>query len=72
MRSLVQLQVSSTVHLPVIFAGFLVYLNVCYWALGLPAVVSKFFIFASTSLLSTLLGYSMAQTLSAALGSPQV
>eukprot|EP00904_Undaria_pinnatifida_P002533 jgi/Undpi1/12280/HiC_scaffold_5.g01956.m1 len=63
--------VSSTVHLPILLAGFVVYINVCYWPLGLPAEVTKFCIFAGASLASTLLGYSLAQTLSAALATPQ-
>ncbi|CAN0126121.1 unnamed protein product, partial [Ectocarpus fasciculatus] len=63
--------VSSTVHLPIILVGFLVYLNVCYWALGLPHEYAKFFIFSGIGLMSTLMGYSLAQTLSAAMSTPQ-
>lgn len=63
---------SSTVHLPIILVGFLVYLNVCYWALGLPHEYAKFFIFSGIGLMSTLMGYSLAQTLSAAMSTPQV
>ncbi|CAM9986009.1 unnamed protein product, partial [Ectocarpus sp. 12 AP-2014] len=63
--------VSSTVHLPIILVGFMVYLNVCYWALGLPHEYGKFFIFSGIGLMSTLMGYSLAQTLSAAMSTPQ-
>lgn len=66
------MQVSSTVNLPVILAGFVVYLNVCYWPLGLPAEFVKYTIFATINFMAALIGYSLAQTLSAAMGTPQV
>lgn len=63
---------SSTVNLPVILAGFVVYLNVCYWPLGLPAEFVKYTIFATINFMAALIGYSLAQTLSAAMDTPQV
>eukprot|EP00752_Nemacystus_decipiens_P008555 g7642.t1 len=63
--------VSSTVNLPVIFAGYVVYLNVCYWPLGLPAEFVKYTIFAAINFMAALIGYSLAQTLSAAMDTPQ-
>lgn len=65
-------KVSSTVSLPLILFGFVVYLNACYWPLGLPAEWFKYTVFATTNLVATLMGYSMAQTLSAAMDTPQV
>eukprot|EP00903_Cladosiphon_okamuranus_P016410 g15131.t1 len=63
--------VSSTVNLPVILAGYVVYLNVCYWPLGLPAEFVKFMVFATINFMAALIGYSLAQTLSAAMDTPQ-
>lgn len=65
-------KVSSTVHMPIIMFGFTVYLTSCYWALGLPNELQKFFTFAAVSLVSQLLGYSLAQMMSAAMSTPQV
>ena len=64
-------QVSSTAHMPVMFVGFVVYLNICYWSLGLPAETSKYLIFGGVILVTTLIGYSLAQMLSAAAATPQ-
>ncbi|CAN0429715.1 unnamed protein product [Ascophyllum nodosum] len=63
--------VSSTAHMPVMFVGFVVYLNICYWSLGLPAETSKYLIFGGVILVTTLMGYSLAQMLSAAAATPQ-
>lgn len=59
-------------HVPVILGGFTVYLNLCYYSVGFTPEFSKFFVFAGIGLVSTLMGYSVAQTLSSAMATPRV
>lgn len=56
--------VSSTIHLPILTGSFAVYLNITYWPAGLAA--HGFGYFFILMLVGTLIGFTMAQALTAA------